>query len=141
MTILELATQIEQELAKREKDLLKTKEQLNKRGEELLKLEDEITDKESVLKSKEREVEKLAEKVEKDKSLAEREAWVLEHERAYRLKEMELTVWENRLFDIEANQTQEKEKLAEAQRKLSVEKAEYKEKLKKEFFDTLSARV
>ena len=141
MTILELATQLEQELVKRERDVVKAKEQLNRDREAFLERQQEIADRLAEATEKETEVKKLVAKLDKDRDLTSREEDLVIAERDIKLRTMNLTQWENKLFDIESRQTQDREALAEAQQKLNTDRAEYKEKLKKEFFDTLNARV
>lgn len=141
MTILELAAQLEEALIKREREVVESKKQLQREKEALLERQQEIADRLSEAIDKESEVKKLVAKLDKDSDLTKREVAVVSKERDINLRVMELTQWENKLFDIESRQTQDKELLAEAQQKLNTDKAEYKEKLKKEFFDTLNARV
>lgn len=53
----------------------------------------------------------------------------------------ELLKWENRLFEIETEQSETRRQLEKAQQQLSNDKATYKETLKAEFLDTLKKQL
>lgn len=53
----------------------------------------------------------------------------------------ELLKWENRLFEIETEQSEARRQLEKAQQQLSNDKATYKETLKAEFLDTVKRQL
>ena len=130
-------------------------EKLNSREHEATAREEILNEKEIELKVREKEYRKLEKsvkglirdnedklsKLELDESISDRIRTAEEAEKDASDEKLELRAWENKLARIDNNQDDEAEKLADAKRKLELEKKTYKEDIKKEFFDLLEKKV
>jgi hypothetical protein len=132
-----------------------TLEKLEKREQELDVRSHALSIMEDSLKQEEKRLLALKEKVEKTVDEAHRElAKVTKHhdvedkevslqtkERELNREEVSLKRWENDLVEIENQQQEERSRLMEWDQRLAKEQAEYKETIKKAFFEELANKV
>jgi vacuolar-type H+-ATPase subunit E/Vma4 len=141
MNILDSVKQTLEEIEKQKQALSEQEIVLAKGWADLNDKKVELKHRENSLNELADEVNDRLKKVLTDDDLKEAQKKVVEKERELGRKEAFLVKWENDLYEIEKRQDFDKKKLEEDKVSLSKDKAEYKERLKKEFFEELNRKM